>query len=436
MAKTRNRFTYARLLFSVVIAALLSRSGHAAEPAPEQARERIRIVYAGLSGNQAPGWATHEGGFFRKQGLDVDLVHVVGGPRAIQTLLSGDVPFAQVSGLPVLESGLQGADVVILAGILNTMNYQFIVGKEIKQPDHLKGKTVAVSRFGSSSDFATRYALEKYGLAPGKDVAIIEIGSQPERFAALGSGKIQGVMLEVPLTLRAKKMGFPVLADLQMLGLEYQATVLATTQATIKSRPDLVRKVLTAYVEGIHYYKTNRKEGMAILQKYLKTDDTEALAETYEGIGLTLIPQKPYPTLRGIQIMLRELAAKNPKAQAARPEQFVNTTFLKELDSSGFIDRLYKTPAAPVVASIEKPAPPAPRVTTEKASKAAPTPAGTAKPALSVQEYTVQAGDTLSKIAAQFYGAADRWKKIHEANTQTIKNPNYIYIGQKILLPS
>jgi NitT/TauT family transport system substrate-binding protein len=433
---TPDQRLYVQIALAFLLVASSSLAAHAAEPAPGSARERVRIVYAGLSGNQAPGWAAYEGGFFRKQGLDVDLVHVVGGPGAIQTLLSGDAPFAQVSGLPVLEGALQGADVVILAGILNTMNYQFIVGKEIKQPDHLKGKTVAVSRFGSSSDFATRYALEKYGLSPGKDVAIIEIGSQPERFAALGSGKIQGVMLEVPLTLRAKKMGFPVLADLQMLGLEYQATVLATTQTTIKSRPDLVRKVLTAYIEGIHYYKTNRKEGMAILQKYLKTDDAEALAETYEGIGLTLIPQKPYPTLRGIQIMLRELAAKNPKAQAARPEQFVNTTFLKELDSSGFIDRLYKTPPAPVVASIDKPAPPAPRVTAEKPGKAVPSPAVTAKPVASAQEYTVQVGDTLGKIAARFYGAADKWRKIHEANTPTIKNPNYIYVGQKILIPS
>jgi ABC-type nitrate/sulfonate/bicarbonate transport system substrate-binding protein len=364
----------------------------------------------------------------------VELVHVVGGARAVQTLLSGDVAFAQVSGLPVLESSLQGSGIVILAGILNTLNYQFIVSKEIKQPDQLKGKTLAVSRFGSSSDFATRYAIEKYGLVPEKDVAILEIGSQPERFAALGNGKIQGVMLEVPLTLRAKKMGFSVLADLQMLGLEYQATVLATTQAMIRSRPELVRKVLTAYVEGIHYYKTHRREALAILQKHLRTDDPEALVETYEGIGLTLIPEKPYPTLKGIQIMLRELSAKNPKAQAARPEQFVNLTFLKELDSSGFIDRLYK--ATPVVASQERaPAPPSLDTGEKRPMAAQRVPVRTPMQG-STQEYTIKAGDTLSKLSARFYGSADKWKRIFEANAQTIKNPDFIYVGQKILIPS
>lgn len=345
MTKPHLRSLFDGFFFALSVL-LFSAAAHGAEKAGEPALERVRIVYAGLSGNQAPGWAAYDAGFFRSHGLDAELVNVVGGATAVQTLLTGDVQFGQISGLPVLESNLQGSGIMILAGLLNTMNYQFIVGKEIKQPEQLRGKTVAVSRFGSSSDFATRYALERYGLAVGKDVKIIEIGNQPERFSALENGRIHGVMLEVPLTLKAKQLGFPVLADLQALGLEYQATVLAATQATVKSRPDLVRKVLAAYVEGIHYYKTHRKEALAILQKHLKTNDLNALTESYEGIGLTLIPEKPYPTLRGIQIMLRELSGRNPKAQSARPESFVNTTFLKELDSSGFIDRLYRTTPA------------------------------------------------------------------------------------------
>jgi NitT/TauT family transport system substrate-binding protein len=343
MVQTQCAHRTAGLALVAVVLPFLSLRGYTAEKSSDQPLQRVRIVYAGLSGNQAPGWAAYEGGFFRKHGLDVELVNVVGGATAVQALLAGEVQFGQVSGLPVLESSLQGSGITILAGLLNTMNYQFIVGKEIKHPDQLKGKAVAVSGLGSSSDFATRYALDRYGLVPGRDVAIIEIGNQPERFSALRNGKIHGVMLEAPLTLKAKEMGYPVLTDLQSLGLEYQATVLAATQSTIKSRPDLVKRVLTAYVEGIHYYKTRRPEALALLQKHLKLNDPDAIRETYESIGLALIPEKPYPTLRGIQIMLRELSAKNPKAQSARPEQFVNSIFLRELDSSGFIDRLYKS---------------------------------------------------------------------------------------------
>jgi len=118
--------------------------------------------------------------------------------------------------------------------------------------------------------------------------------------------------------------------------------------ALIKSRPELIRNAMKAYIEGIHYYKTHRAESLAILAKYLKTSDAEVLTEIYDDIGLRLTAEKPFPTLRGIGIMLRELSATNPKAAAARPEDFVDLTFIKELTSSGFIDRLYKT--TPLVA--------------------------------------------------------------------------------------
>ena len=211
---------------------------------------------------------------------------------------------------------------------------------------------------------------------------------------------------------------------------------------------------MKAYVEGIHFYKTHRKEALAVMAKYLKTNDTEALNETYETIGLTLLPEKPYPTLKGIQIMLGEFASKEPKARSARPEQFVNTSFIRELDTSGFINRLYKPLVS--VASREKAQPPTP-VTKEQTapvedkkslvSKSAavsqgkvlqtsikPTQASLAKADIA-QEYTIQAGDTLSKISERFYQSQLKWTMIYEANRETIKNPHYIYIGQQIRIP-
>jgi nucleoid-associated protein YgaU len=180
----------------------------------------------------------------------------------------------------------------------------------------------------------------------------------------------------------------------------------------------------------------------------MKTDDTEALAETYEAIALNLVPERPYPTLRGIQIILQELAPKDPKAKAARPEQFVDMSFVKELDASGFIDRLYK--AKPVVAGGEaRPLAAAPASTTAKGaptvqkkelvSDAKRTPeklAQASKTSSGSTEHTVRAGDTLSHLALQYYGNARKWQQIYEANKETMKNPNYIFIGQKVLVPA
>jgi LysM repeat protein len=276
-------------------------------------------------------------------------------------------------------------------------------------------------------------------------------------------------MLSAPTSLRAKKMGFPMLADLQMLGLEYQHTSIATTRSLIKSKPELARDFMRAYVEGIHFAKTHRKETLEVLTKYLRTDDQEVLDDTYESILLTLVPEKPYPTQKGVQIILRELGAKDPAARSARPEQFVDTSILKELDDSGFIDRLYKSSAvakaAPKpetsTASAAAKAPQAESVSsaTAKASvgetksrtagrdekiqpAARQAPIVTAKATAPVvsqraasQHYIVKAGDTLSRLSQQFYETPYKWGKIYEANRDQVKNPNYIFIGMKLIIP-
>jgi NitT/TauT family transport system substrate-binding protein len=210
-------------IFTLTLLALLlvATSSIAAESAPERPLEKITIAYSSLSANMAPLWVTHERGFFRKYGLDAQLVFIESGSTTVESLVSKNVSFAQMAGAGVLQSRLRGSDVVMIAGVINTLTFKFYVDKSIKQPDQLKGKTVAVTRSGSSTDFALRYALEKYGLRPEKDVAILEVGNMPAMIVSLQSGKIQGAILSSPFTLRAKNMGFPLLADLQMLGLEY-----------------------------------------------------------------------------------------------------------------------------------------------------------------------------------------------------------------------
>ena len=440
MAGRGKRDHLGTLTLACLLIVCFPRAASTAENVAERQPEKITIAYSSVSGNMASLWITYERGFFRKYGLDVQTVFIESGSTTVQSLISKEVVFAQMAGAGAIQSRVRGSDVVMIAGFLNTMDYQFMVDKSITRPEHLKGKTLAVSRVGSSSDFATRYALDKFGLVPGKDVTILEIGSQPARFAALESGKVHAAMVAVPSTLKAKALGFHTLADLQMLGLEYQHTGLATTQALIKSRPDLVRNVMKAYVEGIHYYKTHPAESMAILGKYLKTTDADVLAEVYEHLGILLTPEKPYPTLRGIDIMLREMSARDSKAKARRSEEFVDLTFVKELDSSGFIDQLYKS--QPVVTRRGEPTV-TEKIATAKATSVQPTvkakgaraEAMTVSSAAEVLEYTIQRGDTLSRLALKYLGDQQKWDKIYAMNRDTMKNPNFIYVGQKIKIP-
>jgi NitT/TauT family transport system substrate-binding protein len=447
-----RRFALATVsVFSALVVMLPSAALTADRPL-----QKINVAYSSISGNIAPLWVTQDRGFFRKHGLEVQAVLIESGTTTAQALVAGDITFASVAGPAAIQSNLRGADVVIIAGIINTLTFQLYTEKGLVRPDQFKGKSVGVTRFGSATDFAMRYALDKYGLDANKDVAVLQLGNQPAQLAALEAGKVQGAMLSAPTSLRAKKMGFPMLADLQMLGLEYQHTSVATTRALLKSKPDLARDFMRAYIEGIHYAKTHRKETLDILAKHLRTDDREVLEDTYESIVVALIPEKPYPTQKGVQIILRELGAKDPVARSAKPEQFVDLTVLKELDSSGFIDRVYKSTAvakatplseptpAPVVAktavgaSEEKAKPVAKQVpaakqvpgSTDKAQVSAPVGRSGS------QEYTVKAGDTLSRLAQQFYNSPNQWGKIYEANKEVLKNPDYIYIGMKLVIPA
>lgn len=436
-------------------------------PAADRPLQKVNVAFSSISGNMAPLWVTQDKGFFRKNGLDVQVILIESGTTTAQALVAGDISFATLAGPAVIQSNLRGADTVMIAGIVNTLTFQLFTEKGITRPDQFKGKSVGVTRYGSATDFAMRYALDKYGLDVNKEVAILQLGNVPALLAAMEAGKIQGAMLSAPTSLRAKKMGFPMLADLQMLGLEYQHTSVATSRALIKSKPDLARDFMRAYVEGIHYAKTHRKETLDVLAKYLRTDDREVLDDTYESIVQTLVPEKPYPTQKGVQIILRELGAKDPAARSARPEQFIDASIVKELDGSGFIDRLYKSTAVAKVAPKAEPLASAPAAKTAPKTEPAAAKAAEAKtkavageekvqpvakqvpvvtakatvPALksekaAAQEYTVKPGDTLTRLAEQFYSAANKWGKIYEANKEQLKNPNYIFIGMKLIIPA
>ena len=457
---TNNFRTIVRQSLLIVVGMFVAAASSVpgASLAADRPLQRINVAYSSISGNVSPLWVTQDKGFFRKYGLEVQAILIESGTTTAQALVAGDISFASVAGPAAIQSNLRGADVVIIAGVLNTLVFQLYTDKSVTRPDQFKGKSVSVTRFGSATDFAMRYALEKYGLDVNKEVTILQLGNHPAQLAALEAGRVQGAMLSMPTSLRAKKMGFPMLADLQMLGLEYQHTSIATSKALIKSKPDLVRDFMRAYIEGIQYAKTHRKETLEVLAKYLRVDDKDVLDETYETIIGTLVPEKPYPTLKGIQTILRELGVKDPAARSARPEQFVDLSIMKELDSSGFIDRLYKSGAVakvapkaepvaapasakpPVIeaktkplATEEKPKLAAKQVpaTSDKAPVSAPMPKSTGS-----QQYVVKAGDTLGRLSEQFYSSPNKWEKIFEANKDVLKNPNYIYIGMKLIIPS
>ncbi len=230
----------------------------------------------------------------------------------------------------------------MIAGLTNVLAYSLVVAPEIKKPEDLKGKNLSVSRFGSNSDYATRKILLKWGLRPDVDVAVLQIpGGQPARLAAVQTRQIHCMVAQPPVTNLARKFGLNILAEPEDFGGAYPTTPIASRVSFIKEKRDTVRKFMKALVEGIHVYKTQKDFSKKVIAKYVKVNDAEVLEDSYQFFS-RLVPIKPYPTIEGIKEALAELGEKDPKARAAKPEDFADMSFVKELDASGFIDGLYR----------------------------------------------------------------------------------------------
>jgi NitT/TauT family transport system substrate-binding protein len=304
--------------------------------------EKLTIGWSAIAGSQAPFWITKEAGLFEKNGLDVIMIYLDGGSRATQAMMSGDLPIAQVGGNAPVVAKLRGADITLIAGLLNILAYSMVVSPEIKKPEDLRGKKLTVSRFGSNSDYATRKILLKWGLKPDVDVAVLQIpGGQPTRLAAIQSKQVHGMVAQPPVTNLARKFNMNIIAEPEDFGGAYPTTPVAARISFIKDKRDTVRKFTRALLEGIHLYKTNKEFSKKVIGKYVKTDDNDALEDSYQFFS-RLVPQKPYPSLDSIKEALAELGEKDPKVRAAKPEDFADLSLIREFDENGFIDGLYK----------------------------------------------------------------------------------------------
>jgi NitT/TauT family transport system substrate-binding protein len=303
--------------------------------------EKLRVAYTVIAPTQSALWTANELGLFAKHGLDVELVLLVGAPLAVTALVAGETPIVHAGASAVITSNLQGSGAVLVAGGANRFPYVLFVTDEIKRVEDLRGKKFGVSRIGSADNAAAITVLNRFGIKD-TEITYVQAGSIPARLAAMQTNALQATLLQAPETLKAKEIGMRSLLDFTKLDVEWQQNGVATTRDYIKKRPDTVRRFIRAFVEGSAYNLTNPKGAQKILQKYLAIKDDKSVQESYNEIVAKLTLKVPYPTEPGIQLYLDQLKIKNPKAAQAKPSDFTDISFLKELESSGFIDKLYK----------------------------------------------------------------------------------------------
>ena len=332
----RNRvFRDSHLAILLIVALLgLTRLG--------QAQDRFNMSHSALTGSQAILFVTRDAGIFRKHNLDPQIIYITGAPPNIAALLAGSLDFVVFAGPAAITANLAGADTAVLMSFVNTMEHYIFSNPAIKRPADLKGRTIGVNRPGSSDDYGARVAVRKWGLEPDKDIFFVSVGGPPDRLAALQSGRVDAVLIQPPLTVKARKTGFHELASLADLGLDYLGTSLVTSRSVIDKKKELVRRVVTAFVEGIHFYKTNKQASLRSISKLMKIDDAEAIEESYNAYAIKFMARLPYADPKGIEVILKDLEKTNPKAKGADPKSFLEPRFLKEIEDSGYIAKLYE----------------------------------------------------------------------------------------------
>ena len=303
---------------------------------------RIKVGYSSIGVGQSLVWVAKEAGLFKENGLDVQLIFIGSSSILTQSVIAGDVPIAIMSGTAAINAQLAGSDVVIAASTKKDPAQAFLVtAKGISQPAQLRGKKLAVSRIGASSDFILRVILKKLGLVADKDVAIVQVGSSPVRMAALANGVADGTALTFEEMMVAKKMGFNVMLNIMDFGVESLNSDVVTTRRFMRDSRETVQRFIKGMIKGVSFFAANKKFSMDVIGRYTKSNDKEKIEYGYDYAAKIFL-KKPYPPIKGIQLSLEEIGERTPSAKTANPEQFIDISIVKELDQSGYIDALYR----------------------------------------------------------------------------------------------
>lgn len=322
--------TLSRLFASTLLGfTLLASAVHAAP---------LRVAYSAISGAMSSLWVAQEGGYFKREGLDVELLYIGGGSLLIQSMLSGDVPFAYGPSVPVINASLRGADLLLIGNTGNSLVFSIMSRPEIKQPANLKGKKVGVTRLGGSTDWALDAALKQWGLER-RDLTVVQTGGMPEGLAGLVAGVFDAVVLSPPSNFKAAKAGMHELVDVGQLKIIFPNTPLSTSESFIKSNRDTALRFLRGFTLGLHRLRTDKEFSMKVLSKYTKVTDAETLAQLHQTYGVRYSGDRiPYVRAEGVDEILKKIPTK--EAREARAGSFFDNSLLKELEQSGWFKSL------------------------------------------------------------------------------------------------
>jgi len=311
------------------------------------AQDKIRVGLSSISATSGSIWVAEEKRLFKKHGLDTEVIIIGGGAsRVVASLLAGEIQFSVGGGDAVIRSALRGGDTVLAASPMKTGLQRMMVKPEIKTPAQVRGKRIAITRFGSASHWVLQLFLRKWGMRTD-DIQILQLGSSPAMFASLEKGGIDGAVFTIPTFFLAEERGYRVLADPVEMDIDYLQNSVDTTRGYIKRHRDQALRFVKAICEGLAYFRKNKNESLAVLQKKLRIQSAQERDVKYLELSYNLLANKfynqvPYASTKAIETTLEFISSDEPKARGADPKQFVDESLVREVEASGFIKTLYE----------------------------------------------------------------------------------------------
>ncbi|MBM2802588.1 MAG: transporter substrate-binding protein [Deltaproteobacteria bacterium] len=294
----------------------------------------MRVAYSAISGAMSSLWVAQEGGYFKREGLDTELLYIGGGSLLIQAMLGGDVPFAYGPSVPVINASLRGSDLVLIGNTGNSLVFSVMSRPEIKQPAQLKGRKVGVTRLGGSTDWALDAALKQWGLERSQ-ITVIQTGGMPEGLAALTAGALDAVILSPPSNFRAAKAGMHELEDIGQLKIVFPNTPLSTTRSFIRANRDSALRFMRGFTQGLQRLRGDKEFSIKVLSKYTKVTDVETLSQLHQTYGVRYSGDRiPFVRQESIDEILKRTPGK--EARDAKAGDFIDNGLLQELDKSGW----------------------------------------------------------------------------------------------------
>jgi ABC-type nitrate/sulfonate/bicarbonate transport system substrate-binding protein len=295
--------------------------------------EKIRIAYAAVAATQAPVWVALDQGFFRREGLDVEMMYIRSGPLVLAALLSGDIAFASVGGAAVLSAIEQKADIRVIAIPIKKAAFSLVTAPAIKNPSDLIGKKVGITRFGGLYDFGLRYALRQWKI-PANQVHFIQVGGISEIVAAVQSGQLDAAVLADPASFKAMEYGYKELLNFATLDVSFPMNAVIARERLLQENHGQVSRFTKAYVDSIVFMKTERAKSTAVIKRYTRIEEKDLLDKTYDlVVGQHLLPD-PSPDAKVLQSAFQMMGKSDSDIRSMNLPRYIAPEFVEAAKKS------------------------------------------------------------------------------------------------------